>query len=497
MASSASAALPTPRTYPVNRGEAENEFRAGMEEMLDAIERQIAPGAANPYAGAGDQVFHEHDTRVFFFDRLLKLLGWELGPGGNVAEEARIKADTTKFVDYVGINLETRAPALILEAKAWDKPLITGKGRWRNLPSSDLVVAAVKHINSKGEKAKSPVTGEWHDNLSQLARYVRMFKEEHGHEVPCAVLSSGEWILVFKMPATTFCGGGVNDQQFQLFERKSYVADAHSIFEAMARVALADTAPITIRSAQLGNYVSTNNFEAAYHAQLIHYERSGTELFAQLPRILVYPALIVERDDGALFTVIDVEIPIVMHLSRTEDDNETLGPHIHEVTMAAQVLVSKCATELGAAITPRKLADFPGFPETSVVNARSLALGRIQKILVRPLRTSSDNWIAVTGQFPHYLHETPVIHCRFHAWAECRAEHNSIGPNAIGSPSTTTPRAFFVDTKLHHCAHQAIADRRHDRCHIQPIDSRTCCKACAYQDECWSDVEAAALPCGN
>ncbi|WP_234889982.1 hypothetical protein [Sinorhizobium medicae] len=162
-----------------------------MAEILAAIDRQPQPGATNPYAGAGDEVFHEHDTRVFFFDRLMRLLGWELGPGGNVAEEARIKADTTRFVDYVGINATTRAPALILEAKSWDKPNITGIGKWRHETKPTLVVAAVKHINTGGAKDKSPVTGEWHDNLSQLARYVRLFKEQHGHKVPCAVLSSG------------------------------------------------------------------------------------------------------------------------------------------------------------------------------------------------------------------------------------------------------------------------------------------------------------------
>ena len=481
----------------MNRVAAENEFRAGIVEVLAAIDRQLTPGTANPYAGAGDEVFHEHDTRLFFFDRLLKLLGWELGAGGNVAEEARIKADTTKFVDYVGVNANTRAPALILEAKAWDKPIITGKGKWRNQPKPSLIVEAVKHINAGGAKDKSPVTAEWHENMSQLARYVRMFKDQHGHSVPCAVLSSGQWLLIFKTPVATFCDFDVNDQQFYFIERDAYVANAHVIFEQMARVMLADTAPIRIRSSQLGNYVSGANFSAAYHGMLISYEASGTPLFAQQPRILVYPSVIIQRDDDALFTVIDAEIPIVMQMSRTEDGEETFAPHVHAVAGAAVALLASCSAELGLPLQPSNLADFAGFPEASAMVAGGLALGKVQKLLVQAVRSAPNNWLAVTGSLPHYLHEVPTIECRFHAWAECHTVHRSIGANAINSPTTEYPRAFFVDTKLHHCAHQTVADRRDDRCHIKTIDARTCCKACAYQESCWSVAEAAALPCGN
>ncbi|AGW15011.1 hypothetical protein [Megalodesulfovibrio gigas] len=108
----------------MNRGRVENEFRLGLEELLKTIEDEQTRPAINPYAGAGDAVFHEHDTRIFFFDRLLQLLGWDRGAGGNVAEEARIKAETTRFIDYLGVKANPNIPIFILEAKAWDKPLI-------------------------------------------------------------------------------------------------------------------------------------------------------------------------------------------------------------------------------------------------------------------------------------------------------------------------------------------------------------------------------------
>ena len=65
----------------------------------------------------------------------------------------------------------------------------------------------------------------------------------------------------------------------------------------MARVILADTAPPKIYSEQLSNYITSTNLKAAYHALLIRYEKSGAPMIGQQPRVLLYPALLVERDD--------------------------------------------------------------------------------------------------------------------------------------------------------------------------------------------------------
>ncbi len=481
----------------MNRGVAENEFRAGIEELLADIGREAIPGSTNPYAGAGESAFHEHDTRVFFFDRLMRLLGWELGQGGNVAEEARIRGESTNFVDYVGVNRDTRAPALILEAKSWEKPSITGKGKWRGRAPSELVVAAVRHINAGGTKEKSPVTGEWHENLSQVARYVRLFKDEYRHEVPRAVLSSGRWLLIFKTPVVTFCDHEVNDGQICLLHVDSYVADANVILEHMSRVMLADTAPARIRSSQLGNYVSPMTLRGAYYALLVRYEKSGAAIFDRMPRILVYPALIVERSDKALFTVIDSEQPIEVLLSAAGDDVRALEPHLAGVFEVAEMLRASCAAELGIEIAPDALGGFGGFSATTTLSPGGIAIRRPRKYLVRTLPEGADHWFVLTGKLTHFLRRAPEVDCRFHTWASSRAEGAAIGVNAVNSPHTNAPRAFFTDGMSHHCAHQIVDHRKSLRCHIQAIDGRLCCRACVFQDDCWTEQELAALPCGK
>jgi len=479
----------------VNPIAAESEFRAGIERLLAEVDNQFDRVAANPGSHARDEVFHEHDTRVFFLDQLLQLLGWDLGGGGDVAQEARIKAGTTKFVDYVGVNQDTRAPVLVMEAKAWDRPIIAGKGRRRDWPKVNLIIEAVRHVNKGGSKGDSPVTAEWHEHLSQLAGYVRDYREKYGHSVSRAVLSSGQWLLVFTEPVSTFSGSEVSDQQIHLFERDEYVESAHDIFRLLARVKIAGSVPFRIRSSQLRDHVSKENFTAAYHGMLIHYEASGIPLFAQRPRILIYPSMIIRRDDGALITVIDAEEPILMRISRAENGEESLGPHLETVATAAEDLLRSCGDELGLSLVPEDLDNFPGFPTQSAMDTGGLALGK--KLFVRPVRSAGNSWIAVTGSQTHYLHEQPRVACRFNFWAVCKTVNQSIGAGAINSPATENPRSFFVDGQPHHCAHRTVTDRRDAQCYIKAVDARTCCNACVYHESCWSPLEAAALPCGT
>ena len=116
------------------------------------------------------------------------------------------------------------------------------------------------------------------------------------------------------------------------------------------------------------------------------------------------------------------------------------------------------------------------------------------KALVRSL-VEANEWLVATGSAEHYLLAEPRVQdCRFHSWAECGA--HAAQQSAV-SVRSVDPRAFFTDAQAHHCAHQGVLDRRHGRCLIQAVDSRTCCQACVYLDQCWTPAERAALPCGH
>ena len=480
----------------MNDSQEENEFRAGLADLVEDVLREFSPEASHPYARTSEQIVQERTTRSHFLDNLFDLLGWRLGLHGNVGEEVRLKAGTTTFMDYLGFNETTQAPVLLVEAKAWGTPFVMNRsGAEIRRTERELLVAAIEHVKLARPKDTSPVTGSWHDFLVQLRGYVDKLKNTKGHDLPRAVLSSGDWIVVFKSPTETFLDGDVNDEQFAIFKREAYVERAHEIFRLLRRKALADIVPFSLRPSQLRDYLQPETISAVFYGLHVTYERTGSELFDRQPRILVYPALIFQRDDETLVTAIGGNSPIVMDTKDVGDDGEkSLVPHLREVAQKAAALLEDCSKEMHTSLTPLDLSGFPGFSEpASHVDATNN-----RKEVVRPLKTAANEWLLVTGALPHYLKEEPTVHpCRFHTWANCHETGCQIGTAAVSTPRTKKPRSFFVDMQIHHCAHQTVQDRRQSRCNIAPLDERTCCRVCVYEGLCWTPAELRQLPCGS
>lgn len=116
---------------------------------------------------------------------------------------------------------------------------------------------------------------------------------------------------------------------------------------------------------------------------------------------------------------------------------------------------------------------------------------------VRRVVGMADEWIIATGVSTHYILPEPRIACRFHSWSTCREAGAHVGNGAVDTPAVGTPRAFFTDNNVYHCAHATVIDRRELRCQIAALDARTCCSACALHQICWSEADTANLPCGS
>lgn len=152
------------------------DFPEKFAELLERLEAAEGPIAGAPYEGASAGDLHEHATRVYFLDELIELLGWTLGLGGDVVEEARLKDKTTTRMDYLGKACDTNVPALLIEAKAWEKPFLQPRkeGAFR---VDDVLANAIDHWRGDGETAKSPLAGEWPDYIVQVGNYVsRLYK---------------------------------------------------------------------------------------------------------------------------------------------------------------------------------------------------------------------------------------------------------------------------------------------------------------------------------
>lgn len=460
-----------------------NQFKQGLDDLLEEIDRELAMPNRDPYTEVDpERRPHEHDTRLIFVNELLSHLGWKLGAGGNVLEEARLQDDTTRFMDYVGIVDITRKPLLLVEAKAWDKPFVSARTGGAFAREADLIIAAIKHERDGKSDATSPVIAEWHKYLRQVDGYVRTLKEEYGHELPRAVIVSGEWLVVFKRPSETFLRA-LLPADIAVYRRDEFKAQAGEIFNLLHRSSLTQDVPIPLRPAQLRQFVEWADVAGAFQGVHVHYDRTGSKLFAPRPRISVYPATFVVGKDDAIYTVMDYDIPVNLDYERDDAGEESLAPHLETINARSTELLAACAHELGRALPAPPLAAFPGFPSAAIA-----------KTVVGEL-TEANEWLVATGNTSHFLLADPrVADCRFHTWAECGAE--AIGQSAVSVRSVEL-RAFFVDTQRHHCAHQVVQDRRAGRCLIEPIDSRTCCQVCVFLDHCWSPEEKADLPCGQ
>lgn len=467
----------------VNRLALQNLFKRGLGDLLAAVERELARPLRDPFAELDpNRRPHEHDTRLLFVDELLGHLGWRLGAGGNVLEEARLQATTTKFMDYVGVVDITGAPLLLVEAKAWDKPAISARGDGQHASEATLLVAAIQHIRNGKPEGTSPIIAEWDGYLRQVRGYVQTLNERYHHNLPRAVIISGEWMVVFRCPVETFLRVARPDD-IAIFTRAQFKARAEDIFKLLHRSALTEDAPVSLRPAQLRQFLELSDVSGVFQGMHVHYERTGSTLFVRRPRILIYPALFVARKDEAIFTVIDNDTPVELDYRRDDDGVETLAPHLDEIYARGAALITACGTELSGVLSSAELSAFPGF------RREGLAKSPVGEL------TEADEWLVATGSATHFLLAEPRVQgCRFHSWAECGAD--AAMQSAISARSVDPP-AFFVDTQRHHCAHQVVQDRREDRCLIQAIDSRTCCQACVFLEQCWTEEEQAALPCGH
>lgn len=469
----------------------EAEFIERFANLIDRFEASITVDARPEFVGAKVAAPHEHTTRVHFLDELVELLGWSLGLGGDMAEEARLKGETTTFMDYLGVRPDTNAPALLIEAKAWDKEFLEPR-RSGGFEAPKLLGEGINHWRSGGEAKDSPMAGQWHAYIDQVGGYVRGLKDRYGHALPRAVITSGQWIVVFIDPVQAFVEGPVEDVKIKIFQKQNFKAQASELFSLISKKALAAETPFNVRPTQVLNYLTRDLLVACFHAVHVSYEASGSPIFGQKPRVLVYPALVLLGADNMLLTVLEEsEESLLGYTKDDETEGLSLEPHIDKLAEGAAALLSRTGAQLDVELRPAPIVDFPGFPREPMH----------RPAVTRPLARSNprerDNWIIVTGQATHFVKGGPDVDCRFHKWSVCNVARLAAGPSAISRPMLSTPRALFIDETPHHCAHRDVMDRREPRCQIHIIDASLCCRGCSFASDCWPGEIRPPLPCGT
>lgn len=481
--------------------------KARFKEALEQLAKIFATdqNAGSPaYIGAGYINPQERATRRHAIDVMLTGLGWTLDQyGQDTLEEIQAKGETTLFLDYLGVDPRSRAPLLIVEAKAWAKPFVfpsasmvddSGPDNTMDAAAS-LLARAVDHVKSGGEVDSSPVTQEWAKWIAKLRDYVHNVYQTSGHCAQRVVITSGQWLVIVCNPMAAFLDeGNAADSGILCFFRKGLIEHSDEIHKWLAWKTLIRYPPERLRPAQLRSYITASDVTNIFHALWVVHRVDGAH-FDIHPQLKLYPALIIRRRDGLLITVVDENQRFAVPY---EPNN--LSQHIGDVAGSVDTLLQAVNAELDSSIIPTDIKEFPGFhgslEQSPPLDVRPSA-PQTKIELLKPWPRHANEFLLATGAHPHFLHLQPTVsNCRFHDWSACHATNEHQGSNPVAVRSVN-PRSFFRSTEDHHCAHRQVHDRRQTRCQIDAFEEFLCCRACTLQTFCWTLADIARLPCGS
>jgi hypothetical protein len=318
--------------------------------------------------------------------------------------------------------------------------------------------------------------------------------KQSGHLVGRVAISSGRWLVIFVDPETAFLKGkDVLAESIRIFNGAEIVEGSDGIFDLLARVVLVDDIPAILRPSQLSAFITSESVARAFRALWITRMPEGAH-FQIRPQVILNAALVIERDDDVMLTIVDDQLPstTIPHAA------EHLNDHIAEMTALSDRLIAQVDAELEMTMVFFRTQDFPGFKPRISRSAGAVPGAAPHSVsLIKPWPPKPDEFLLVLGTDAHYLQTRAAIDpCGFHEWSVSRQHGHAQGANPITARSVE-PAAFFFDGEHHHCAHRIVHDRRADRCQIRPFEEYLCCRTCTLQQFCWNEASLAALPCGT
>lgn len=465
------------------------EYEGRFAPRLRALRERYT---GTPEGGLLDHSLEVH-VRVYIVNALLAALNWRLNASPddglpNLVPEAPVRSESRKsvrFLDYLGLEGRTDDPLLLVETKRPSASLP------RALTSAETYSEVLSRALG-GER----LTDEWSGWLDDVTDYVRSTYRRIGKAPRRAVVTNGDWLILFLDPADAFLQGGSADaNRIVIFTSRADLEKRYNeLFLGLEHQAVLAKAP-SFPPGELPLRVRPEAVDRAMHGLRLRYsEQPG--VYRSGPVIKVAPVILLRSRYGAWFRVESPPRDYELPRGGTE-----LPAHLSHVREAAEQLLREVNRQLGRQIDPfpivRHYEDGDAFTEVPGV-----------------VEQDRDEFLVTTGDKTHYLVLEPSVpNCPFHDWAACEGA----GVASMSAPvviRSISPRSFFFSREVHHCAHRdvnsakasAITSANRDRCgprsgeagqafcEIWRFEQHLCCRTCVFEEVC-TKADVFRLPC--
>jgi hypothetical protein len=473
---------------------------ADWNHLRDGAKPKTTEGTIARETALANRPVLEYQMRVWVIDGFLDSLNWiqnagwsNMPPSPNMIPEMSVKSGnkTQKRIDYFGYENDTNRPLLIVEAKRPTDTLPIPIGGANGEPLSSLI--------AKGLRKEKKLPREWPDWLGSLRDYVNSVKAQTNVFPARAVLTNGEWCVVFRDPEATFSPlGTVRSEDIIVFVSPDDILGRSSEIFSLLEYQIVVGGTEELVPGQLPASVDVNLIDRLAFALKLRYSISPTAGSSSMPIVTVVPIVLARSFDNSWIRISGGSQPRQLPGEYTP---EHIAYHLNSIGQDAQQLMAAVRRQMSLEQPLCSIEEHYG-------NSESF---RAHPGVVR----SGDCIILFTGTETHFLRQEPsVVGCPFHDWQQCRKEGVQQGEIGVFGKWVETPKAFYESGTLHHCAHRDVFAAKQSQvtpknrslcgsrsgddfqafCEIAPFEDYLCCRTCVYDKVCEKSA-ILHLPC--
>lgn len=443
--------------------------------ILPLVERHFAKANNQPaasFSGQGRDLILEAQVRACLLDPLLKELGWDIA--STMLVEAGIEGindvEHRRFLDYFGVGTLSDTKSLVLvEAKRLSVSLPLHD---TGMDSRQIIIDALGN-SFKSDTDIHPLSPEWAKILRTLADYVARLAHSNYGAPKRAVLSNGEWFIVFLEPFKSLLERRLEPKDFIVATSLSEASKlARELVDALAFEYLVEFSPaINCEDLRLHADHGAGNLNA-----VLSYEVYTGAIGQNRAEIGFQPSVVVQVPSGRWlrFTDHSQNRTLLRGIDKLPEDMDELDSN-------SQILVGKLHAQAHLTFIDSKAYEDsimrkPEFPSTTLV--------RLEAPNCHVLHTG----VVVTP----FVNLGEYTNCPYHAHGQAFQEGHAVTPSPILRP-TINPPVHFTSGSPNHCSSKKTENLKKD-CPMMAITRHVCCRACSLQTRCWPDGFD-ALPC--